>query len=400
MIKKILIGTILWLGVVGLLWKFYPTQVEKDLLNPLGWQRWVEKKKVGKEVVGFLPSWMIGKTRMYGKEVTQLVFSGIEVEADGSLVWDVQSKKLRGETYRRLKEEIKRSGGKNVVSIKLFKDKDLETFIASPEARTRLINEVAEVVRKDGFDGVNIDFEYMSNALRIMDDDFISFMRDAKNGGWGDIGVDVFANTIIKGSKERIEGMAGVVDWVVIMAYDFHRPGSDYAGSVAPIEAAAGERSIREVVNKLEKLESGREKMIMALPLYGYEWVTVDNSYGSAQVNGGYGRTVFFSEGVGISGANWDEKGMSPWATWQESVKKSRVVSTKVGKKTVRKTEYYTVSQWHSAYFENERSLKVKIDTSLEAEVGGVGYWALGYEGKDSELLRELDDYTKNKLEK
>lgn len=397
MIKKILIGMVLVSGIAGVLLKLYPGEIEKELLNPLGWQGWVEKKSVGKEVVGFLPSWMIGKTKLYGKEVTQLVFSGIEVEADGSLVWDVQSKKLRGDGYKKLKEEAKRSGGKNIVSIKLFKDEELEAFIASPEARTRLINEVNEVIKNDGFEGVNIDFEYMSNATRILDDDFVSFMREAENGGWGEVGIDVFANTIIKGDEERIKGLIDAVDWVVIMAYDFHRPGSDYAGSVAPIEAEIGQRSIKEIVNKLSSFEAKRHKVIMALPLYGYEWVTVDDSYGSAQVNGGYGRTVFLSEGVGITGAKWDEVGLSPWATWQEEVRRSRVVSSKVGRRTVKKTEYYTVNQWHSAYYENERSLKIKIDKAMDTEMGGVGYWALGYEGKDSSLLSDLKGYMNEK---
>jgi len=397
MIKKILIGVVLVGGIVGILLKFYPIEIEKDLLNPLGWQGWVEKKKNRNEVVGSLPSWMIGKTKTYGKEVDQLIFSGIEVKTDGSLVWDVQSKKLRGETYKKLKDETKKSGGKNIVSIKLFDDDELEEFIASPEARTRLISEVNEVLRNDGFEGVNIDFEYMSNATRILDDDFVSFMREAKNAGWGQVGVDVFANTFIKGNSERIKAMIEAVDWVVIMAYDFHRPGSDYAGSVAPIVAGPGQRSINEITEKLVGLEDGRQKVIMALPLYGYEWITVDNSYGSAQVNGGYGRTVFYSEGIGFTGTNWDEDGQSPWATWQESVRLSRVVRTKVGKRMVNRTEYYTVNQWHSAYYENEKSLKIKIDKAVETELGGVGYWALGYEGKDSDLLWNLKGYMNEK---
>lgn len=391
----IVVGVLLVIGG----WKLLPEKIEKELLNPLGWQGWVEKKKVGKEVVGFLPSWMIGKTKLYGKEVTQLVFSGIEVEADGSLVWDVQSKKLRGENYKKLKDETKKSGGKNIVSIKLFKDDELEEFIASPEARTRLINEVHDVLKNDGFEGVNIDFEYMSNATRILDDDFISFMHEAKNGGWGEVGVDVFTNTIIKGDPERIRGLIDAVDWVVIMAYDFHRPGSDYSGSVAPIEAELGQRSIKEVTSKLVGFETRKQKVIMALPLYGYEWVTVDDSYGSAQVDGGYGRTVFLSEGIGITGAKWDEMGMSPWATWIEKTQKSKIKSKKVGKKIVKVKEYFYENEWHSAYYENERSLKIKIDKTMETELGGVGYWALGYEGKDSKLLEILAEHTKSKEE-
>jgi spore germination protein YaaH len=396
MIRKLLFGfgIAVVMGMAG--WYFAPNQVEKDLLNPLGWQRWVEKNSHKVEVVGFLPTWMIGKTRVYGKEIDQLIFSGIEVTKGGELVWDVQSKKVRGETYKDLKTEIKKQGGKNVVSIKLFEDDDLEAFIGSSEARRELITQVAELVKSEGFDGVNIDFEYMSNAVRILDDDFVGFMKEARNGGWGEVGVDVFANTIIKGNTEKIGNLIQAVDWVVIMAYDFHRPGSDYAGSVAPMEAEVGARSIKEITDKLLAVGSDLKKVVMAYPLYGYEWVTINDDFGSAQVSGGYGRTVFYSEGVGITGTKWDEKGKSPWATWQEPVRKSKKVRVKVGKKWVTKTEYYVVNEWHSAYFENENSLKIKIDEAKKTKVGGVGYWALGYEGKNSNLMMTLGDFAKS----
>ena len=41
----------------------------------------------------------------------------------------------------------------------------------------------------------------------------------------------------------------------------------------------------------------------------------------------------------------------------------------------------------HQAYFENEKSLGVKIEAAKQAQLGGVGYWALGYEGKEGNLI-------------
>jgi spore germination protein YaaH len=54
------------------------------------------------------------------------------------------------------------------------------------------------------------------------------------------------------------------------------------------------------------------------------------------------------------------------------------------------------VNEWHSAYFENENSLKIKIDEAKKTKVGGVGYWALGYEGKNSNLMMTLGDFAKS----
>ncbi len=387
--KKIILGVgCLVLGVViGLIiWK----KEDFTLLSPIG--KWSEKSIFDKkkDVIGFLPTWMVGKTKLYGGELSQMIFLGIEVESDGSLVWDVQSKKINNKEFVKLKESIARYGGKNILGIKLFEDKKIDTLIGNPEARKRLVNEVKTVVDSNKFKGVNIDFEYMSDATRMLDEDFLEFLVELRQAEWGEISVDVFANTIIKGDGESLRKLLERVDKVIIMAYDFHRPGSDFAGPVAPMEAEVGERSIGEILGKMVEYNLDKEKMIMAYPLYGYEWETNDNTLGSMTRDVGYGRTVFYSEGVGITGTQWDEMSQSPWASWTEKAQRSKIVRKKVGKVYKRVTEYYMVDQWHQAYFENKLSLEIKVAAAKRNNLGGVAFWALGYEGKDSNLIYDL----------
>ena len=42
----------------------------------------------------------------------------------------------------------------------------------------------------------------------------------------------------------------------------------------------------------------------------------------------------------------------------------------------------------HQIYFEDERSLKAKLELVKQTGLGGVGFWALGYEGEDEEIWR------------
>jgi spore germination protein YaaH len=393
--KKIIIGlSCLLLGaVVGYF------VLKKDnllIISPLGFQREQKQEKKNGMVLGFLPTWMVGKTKMYGKEIDQLVFLGVEVRADGSLVWDIQSKKLDNEEYLKLKKSIKDSGGKNILGIKLFEDKKIDSLIASAEAKKQMFNEVETIVKAGGFDGVNIDFEYMNNPVRVLDEDFVAFLDEIRQVDWGEISLDVFANTVIKGDGKRLKRMMESVDRMVVMAYDFHRPGGDYAGPVAPMGAEVGERSISEITEKVSEFGLDKEKVVMAYPLYGYEWETVDESFGSVTRDVGYGKTVFYSEaasdppwGVSVE-PRWDEMSLSPWAAWQEKAQRSRTVRKKVGKIYKNVKEYYTVDQWHQAYFENELSLGIKVQSAKQAQFGGVGFWALGYEGKESNLISDL----------
>ncbi len=366
------------------------------LLSPLSGQqeKTVEKKKP--TILGFLPTWMVGKTRTYGEEITDLVFLGVEVSEDGSLVWDIQSKKLNNDNYLALKENINKTGGKNILGIKLFDDDKIDTLLTDEEAKTKLMTEVRNVMVAGNFAGVNIDFEYMSNPTRILDDDFGAFLDQIGQAGWGEVSIDVFANTIIKGDSERLKKMMTKVDKVVVMAYDFHRPGSDYAGPVAPIGADVGERSISEIVQKTVDFGLNKKQIIMAYPFYGYEWETDDEILGGATKKGGYGKTVFYKETTEkyatSSAVKWDELSMTPWLTYIEKEEVKR--SVKVGRKWKTVTEI--VDQPHQVYFENLESLKAKIQLAYQSQIDGVGFWALGYEGEKYDVWEMVLRVLKN----
>ena len=390
LIKKTLVGLGIVVVAVTIILVVTGKTKEWALLQPLAEIQKSFVKKKEPVILGFLPTWMVGKTKIYGGEITQLVFSGVEVAEDGSLVWDGQSKKLESDDFAKQKESISKNGGKNILGIKLFDDKKMEAFLASDEAKKRLFTEVRDILVAGNLVGVNIDFEYMSNPTRVLDEDFGLFLEGARMAGWGEISIDVFANTIIKGNSEGLKKMMEKVDRVVVMAYDFHRPGSDFAGAVAPIRAEAGERSITEIMEKIVGFDLEKEKIIMAYPLYGYEWETETNLLNSATRAGSYGSTVFYRVGIGLTGINWDQLSQTPWVAWTEKAQRSKTESYKVGKKIYKKKIYYDVDQWHQAYFENEASLKIKIELAKQAQIGGVGFWALGYEGREDNIISNL----------
>jgi len=55
-----------------------------DLLNPLSSSQKTAKVPGAMQVVGFLPTWMIGKTKTYGSEIDQLVFSSVGCRRTGA----------------------------------------------------------------------------------------------------------------------------------------------------------------------------------------------------------------------------------------------------------------------------------------------------------------------------
>jgi spore germination protein YaaH len=336
------------------------------LLNPLSDKKSEKNKENKLETFGFLPTWMVGKTRVYGEEVDNLIFLGIEVNKNGDLIWETQAKKINNETFLEQKKKIKESGGKNILGIKLFKDEDLNSLLENKTARENLVKQVKQLKIENNFDGVNIDFEYQGDPTAILNQNFLDFLDQLKLAGLQNISVDVFANTIIKGSAEEIGNLMGKIDNLIIMAYDFHRPGVDYAGAVAPIGSPVGERNITEIIGKILNANLDKNKIVMAYPLYGYEWKTYTEEFGSQIKRGWYQMASWNRTKELIKEKNlevkWDEISMSPWISFKEN------------------------GVIHQIYYENEKSLKAKLDLVKQNQLGGYGYWALGYEGEDKSV--------------
>jgi len=359
--KKILIlGLIFGFFSFGSWWFF---SNRDNILSPITNKRKIDSQKSDLVTFGFLPTWMVGKTKEYGSEVSHLIFLGIESDEKGDLIWDIQSKKIYNEDYLKQKNLTKVSGGKNVLGIKLFDDEKLEELLNNDLAKSNLIEEIKKVIKEDDFDGVNIDFEFQGDPLVILEDEFVEFLMELKLNNVGEISVDVFANTVIKGGGEDLKRLINNLDYLIVMAYDFHRPGVDYTGAVAPISSKVGERNINEVTESCINNDLNKDKIILAYPLYGYEWKTETDEFGSKVIRGWY-QMASWSRVKGLIEeknllVNWDELSMSPWLSFIEE------------------------GEIHQIYFENEKSLKAKIDLVRQNKLKGFGYWALGYEGED-----------------
>jgi len=369
--KKVFLGLGLFLIILAgyLYW-----DKKIDILNPLSENQNHSKSPLDRgasiKVFGFLPTWMVGKTVEYTNEINYLIFLGIEVDEKGNLIWDGQSKKINNESYLKQKELIWKNGGKNILGIKLFTDEKIDSLMASAEAQNNLISQLKALRQTEKFDGINVDFEYQGNPTAVLSEKMVGFMDKLKESDLGEISLDIFVNTINKGSAEQINSLVDSVDNLIIMAYDFHRPGVDYAGAVAPIESKPGDRNIMEVVQKVIALNIDKEKIVMAYPLYGYEWKTYTKDFEAQIIRGWYqmaswnrvkelmADTAF----VKTLAVKWDELSMTPWLVFEEE------------------------GETHQIYFENEKSLKAKLDIVRQNQLGGVGFWALGYEGEDKSI--------------
>lgn len=308
---------------------------------------------------GFMPYWRVGglaRVDLVGK----LFFFSVPVAKDGSLVWNFQSKRIFEKAFLDKAEKVRSRGGKVGVVFAMLKDRDLDKFLNDRGTWDKFYSEASDLEKKVGATMFNIDFEYQRGPTEILNDNYLEFLKILRGKIGGELSTDVFGNTLLLGDKEKIVKLMDRVDKLVFMGYDFNKPG--LATPVAPASGMAG-ADLEDVYNRIEKLGLNKAKVVVALPLYGYEWRTVSTEFGSRlhpssiRALASLGRMEQFLKNNPKVKVNYDEVTETPWLTYR------------VGKQT------------RQIYFENEKSLKSKVLKVKEKGFGAVAWWALGYEG-------------------
>ena len=149
-----------------------------------------------------------------------------------------------------------------------FSPELVHQVLNSPTARTNLVNNISYLVTNRGYGGVNIGFERVMAEDRELFTGFLSELRDRLQplGHTLTIAVPAKTNEEIPWLRgDDYGGIGSVVDFMFIMAYDWHHVGCA-PGPVAPIT------EVRRTVEFALRYVPSR-KIILGVPLYGYDWI-------------------------------------------------------------------------------------------------------------------------------
>ncbi|MFA6814342.1 MAG: hypothetical protein GX943_02500 [Candidatus Pacebacteria bacterium] len=358
---------------------------------------WPRKNNQKKIIYGFLPYWNINKVKIQ-PELTHLSYFALEVGIDGQIV--IESKP--GETepgYRQLNSEqfftlIDKNDLKLELVLSQFDSQKIEELLNDQQAWLTLLEQIDGLLLAYPFTGINLDFEYQGEASDQLRQQFTNLVISiqqhlAEYKEKINLSVDAYASA---GNSEKkllwdIKKLEPYLDYVIVMAYDFHRQSSAQAGPGAPL--LGGQDLWSSDINSLMKGffdQIPREKILLGVPFYGYAWQT-DSLEPRANTYPGTGFTVSYQEalnlkqlsgiweGCGNLEIHWQEEALSPFATL-----------TCPKNETEEKGELLN----YLVYFEDAQSLQYKIDYAKQLDLAGVAIWALGYEGKTRDLWEVL----------
>ena len=222
-------------------------------------------------------------------------------------------------------------------------------FLKNEEKMDTFINELVSLATEEAYDGWDINFEQVYEEDREL---FVQFIKKT-SGRFKEEGlilsVTVHAQTGTaadwSGAKGHDwEGIGNTVDVVRIMVYDFHNKGS-VAGPITPVD------NLRDVLSYANKVLP-REKVVVGLPLYGYDWV------------GNTGVSIDFEKASEIA----DEYKVQP------------IRDRKSGELNFNYTQN---DQKHTVWYQDAVSVAEKMKVAKEYGYNRFTFWRLGGEDKD-----------------
>ena len=217
------------------------------------------------------------------------------------------------------------------------------------EMQRVLIENLLETVRELGYAGVDVDFEYILPEDREGYADFVGNLREAMNREGYQVSVALAPKTSREQRGLLYEGMdyallGANADQVFLMTYEWgHQHGP--AMAIAPIN------KVRQVLD-YAVTEIPKNQILMGIPNYAYDWtLPFVRGESVAEIMG----NVEAVRRAAIQGApiQYDETAQSPWYTYE----REGVV--------------------HEVWFEDVRSMEVKLRTAIEYGFLGIGYWNL-----------------------
>lgn len=236
-------------------------------------------------------------------------------------------------------------------------------LLSRTSSRENLINQLmAEVLRTD-CDGINVDFEKISEACG---EHYIQFIRELslrcrQNGII--LSVD---NYVPKGYNAHYHlGEQGkVVDYVIIMGYDEHFSGSLESGSVASLEfVRAGIEQTLKVVPK--------EKTINAVPFFTRLWKEVPKTEEELAAQEGTEEAEY---PVNVTSSAY---GMEQAERVIANAGAEIVVDEATGQNYA---EWETGGETYKIWLEDEDALEAKLKLMKEYDLAGNAAWRLGFE--------------------
>ncbi len=217
--------------------------------------------------------------------------------------------------------------------------------LSHTSSRQNLISQLVNTALDVGLDGINIDFEALSEECGIH---FLEFLRE--------LSIETHKNNLVLSVDNPVpqdftshydrSEQGRVVDYVIMMGYDEHYSGSETAGSVASLPWV--EQGVMDTLSEVPA-----EKVILAIPFYTRLWKTTAGTLSSEAIGMDRAAQEISSHQVQTY---WDNNAGQNYGTYE--------------------SEGSTFQIW----LEDAQSIAEKVKLVPKYGLAGVAQWKLGFQ--------------------
>ncbi len=302
-------------------------------------------------VFGFLPYWS-GTSNIRWDLLTHVACFDVQVAADGSVITS------NGWPWNNTILTARAAGVKVILTVTNFTPSQILTLLNSSANRSRLITNLVNLTRGTA-DGVCVDFEgTASNGWASRMPTFVRELKAALRADNPEAEVWVATPAVNYSSSWPLTQLATEADGLFMMAYAYAGSWSTTTGANAPLDSSGLSVTDSLNIDYANVLANRPTKLVLGLPWYGNTWTAASASPGAAT-------TTFVSSATFASatsqaatyGRRWDAPSSTPYVAWQQS------------------------GTWRQTWYDDAQSLGLKYQLARARGMGGVGMWALGYQG-------------------
>lgn len=234
----------------------------------------------------------------------------------------------------------------------IFNDVNLQDYI---------LDQALYLMEEKGYQGLDFDFEYLGGDNRL---GYLHFLQRAavkvKPHGYF---LSAAVAPKVSGEQRGIlyeghdyAGIGQIVDFMFIMTYEWGWSGGEPM-AVSPVNL------VRNVMNYAVNVIP-RHKIMMGIPLYGYDWTL-------PHVPGKWARSISSQQALKLAiqygvQIHYSKTAQAPWFEYRD-----------------------LQGRQHEVWFEDARSIQSKFDLVKQLGIRGFYYWVLGHEFPQNWLLLE-----------
>ncbi len=307
-----------------------------------------------RDVYGFWPYWVDPNSYQpkWG-DLTYVMYYSMAAQSDGTLDDGHMG------NFNTVANKARDNNVRVAIVVSSF-NQDVEDSILANH-RTDIVNSILSMLDNYNADGVLLDFPNIRDTNSVTGgansqlwEELISTLYNAvkyKDASY----LVAFSTSGAVSHAFRNSELASYVDSIYLWGYEFHWSTSQNTGAVAPYNDP-NQYDIIDAVSILENYFP-RWKIILGVPLYGYEWPAESNQPGAKTTGSGTEYSMKEMESRASDyGRNWDSDSHTPWYAYQDG------------------------GHWYQGGYDDRESLKLKWNYVISEGLGGTGLWSLSNE--------------------